>query len=150
MTTDSNIDALLEMDRFVRLMAVASCSTEVVAVVRAYLASWSRERIFRVQATDAGWAPFDEYQRPFALCDVDDVHQIRNSVRIRCRELEASGVRIAPELLELDLMFFFANESLEVHESSHAEYADVGGKHEDWRARSPRPVATPPQLLQVV
>lgn len=146
MTTDDNIDALLEMDRFVRLMAVASGTAEIVAVVRTYLASWSKERIFRLRATNAGWAPFDEYQRPFALSRVNDVRQIRNSVRIRCRELEASGIKIAPELLELDLVLFFANESLDAHEPSHRELANAGSAHEDWRVRPPRPSATPPQL----
>lgn len=114
--TGDDIDALLEMDRFVRMMGVASGSSEVVSVVRAYLANWSKERIICVQATDAGWAPFDEYRQPFPVYSVDDVRRIRSSIRIRCRELEASDLKIVPELLELDLFFFFANESLAVHE----------------------------------
>jgi hypothetical protein len=104
------------MDRFVRLMAIASGTPGVVAVVRAYLASWSKERIDRLQATDAGWAPFDEFQRPLPIRSVDEVRQLGGSVRIRCRELRASDMKVAPELLELDLFFFFANESLAVHE----------------------------------
>lgn len=115
-TTDNTLDALSEMDRFVRLMAIASGITGVVAVVRAYLASWSKERILRLQETDAGWAPFDEFQRPLPIFSVDDVRQLGGSVRVRCRELRASDMRLAPELLELDLFFFFANESLAVHE----------------------------------
>lgn len=115
-TTDNTLDALFEMDRFVRLMAVASGTAGVVAVVRAYLAGWSKERILRLQAGDAGWAPFDEGQRPFPIVCVDDVRRIGGPVRIRCRELRASDIRISPELLELDLFFFFANESLAVHE----------------------------------
>ena len=115
--TGNDIDALLEMDRFVSLMGVASGPGEVVSVVRAYLENWSQERIVRVQATDAGWTPFDEYRRPLPIFGADDVRRIRGSIRIRCRELEASDLEIAPELLELDLFFFFANESLAVHES---------------------------------
>ena len=120
-TTDNILDALSEMDRFVRLMAVASGTTGVVDVVRAYLSGWSKERIIRLQATDAGWAPFDEYQQPFPIFSVNDVRQIGGSVRIRCRELRASDIRIAPELLELDLLFFFANESLAVHEPARSQ-----------------------------
>jgi len=115
-TTDDTLDALSEMERFVRLMAVASGTAGVVAVVRAYLAGWSKERIRRLQATDAGWVPFDEYQQPFPVFSVSDVRQIGGSVRIRCRELRASDIGIAPELLELDLFFFFADESLAVCE----------------------------------
>ncbi len=122
-TTDGDLTALFEMDRFVRLMAVAPGQVEVVRVVRAYLSSWSRERIIRLQASDAGWVPFDERQEPFRVSSIEDVRQIRGSVRIRCRELEASGAAVARELLELDLFFFFANESLEAHESPHGRRA---------------------------
>jgi hypothetical protein len=120
---DTNIDALLAMDRFVRLMGVASSTAEVIAVVRAFLESRSKERVIRIQMTDAGWLPFDEYQQPFPIFSADDVWQIRGSVRIRCRELEASGMKIAPELLEIDLFFFFATESLAVHEGRCASRA---------------------------
>ena len=64
--TDDTLDALSEMDRFVRLMAVASGTAGIVAVVRAYLAGWSKRRVRRLRATDAGWAPFDGHQQPFA------------------------------------------------------------------------------------
>jgi hypothetical protein len=110
-------------------MAVASSAAGVVAVVRAYLAGWSKARVRRLQATDAGWAPFDEYERPFPIHSANDVRRIGGPVRIRCRELRISDLRIAPELLELDLFFYFADESLAVHEP----------------VRSPAPVrATPP------
>ena len=115
-TPDNTLDALSEMDRFVRLMAVATGTAGVVAAVRAYLDSWSEDRILRLQAGDAGWAPFDEYQRPFPIYSANDVRRIAGPVRIRCRELRVSDLRVAPELLELDLFFFFADESLAVHE----------------------------------
>lgn len=118
--TDHVLDALSEMDRFVRLMAIASGTAGVVNVVRAYLAGWPKERIIRLQATDAGWAPFDESQQPFPVLSVNDVRQIGGALRIRCRELRASDLRIAPELLELDLFFFFADESLAVHEPARS------------------------------
>ena len=101
-------------------MGAAAKPSEIVSVVRTYLASWSKERIIRVQANDAGWTPFDEYLRPFAVLKVDDVRRIRSSIRIRCRELEASGLAIATELVELDLFFYFANESLVAHEPPFA------------------------------
>ena len=115
-TPDDTLDALSEMDRFVRLMALATGTAGVVAVVRAYLKSWSKERIGRLQARDAGWAPFDEYQQPFPVYTAADVRRIGGPVRIRCRELRASDLAVAPELLELDLFFFFVDESLAVHE----------------------------------
>lgn len=119
-TTDDTLNALSEMDSFVRLMAVASGSDGVVAVVRAYLAGWSKRRVRALQATDAGWAPFDEYQRPFTISSATDVRQIGGSVRIRCRELRASDIEIAPELLELDLFLFFAEESLAGYEPARS------------------------------
>ena len=119
--TNHTLDALSETDHFVRLMAVASGTADIINVVRAYLAGWSRERILRLQKTDAGWAPFDEYQQPFPISSVDDLRQLGDSVRIRCREVNASDVRIAPDLLELDMLFFFANQSVSVHQPSHAQ-----------------------------
>ncbi len=115
-TPDDTLDALSELDRFVRLMAVATGTAGVVAVVRAYLSGWSKERIRRLQATDAGWAPFDECEQPFPILSANDVRRIGGPVRIRCRELRISELAIAPELLELDLFFYFADESLAVHE----------------------------------
>lgn len=123
--TDDTLDALYEMDRFVRLMAVASGTAGIVAVVRAYLAGWSKRRVRRLQATDAGWAPFDEYQQPFAVSSVTDVRQISGSVRIRCRELRASDMEITSGLLELDLFLFFAEQSLAGYEPARSLVAGV-------------------------
>lgn len=122
---ENNIDTLLESDRFVRLMAAASRPSEIAAVVRAYLASWSEDRIVRLQSAHAGWVPFDEYQQPFPVASVGNVRQIRSSVRIRCRELVASGRRIEPELVELDLFLYFANESIDAHQPEHSHTADA-------------------------
>jgi hypothetical protein len=115
--TGDDLDALLEVDRFVRLMAAAPGPGDIVSVVRAYLSGWSKERIVRLQATDAGWVPFDEHQQPFPIASVSDVRQIAGPIRIRFRELRASDIRVVPELLELDLFFFFADESLAACES---------------------------------
>jgi hypothetical protein len=119
-TTDDTLDTLSEMDHFVRLMAVASGPAKVVAAAGAYLSGWPRSRVRRLQETDAGWAPFDDRQQPFAVSSVSDVRKIAGSLRIRCRELSASDMKISPELLELDLFFFFAEESLAVFEPARS------------------------------
>ena len=119
-TTDDTLDALSEMDHFVRLMAVASRTAGVVAAVGAYLAGWPRKRVRCLQVTDAGWAPFDDFQQSFPVSSVSDVRKIAGSLRIRCRELRASDMKISPELLELDLFFFFAEESLAVFEPARS------------------------------
>jgi hypothetical protein len=128
MDAGSDLDALLEVDRFVRLMAAAPGPGGIVNVVRAYLSGWSKERILRLQATDAGWAPFDEHQQPFPIASVSDVRRAAGPIRIRFRELRASDIRIAPELLELDLFFFFADESLAACESDTRSQAQAGGR----------------------
>jgi len=114
--TDDTLDALSTMDCFVRQMAVATGPAAVVAAVGAYLAGWSGERVRCLQRTDAGWVPFDHLQRPFAVSSVSDLRKIAGALRIRCRELSASDRKISPELLELDLFFFFVEESLAVFE----------------------------------
>jgi len=114
--TDDILDTLSTMDRFVRQMAVATGPAAVVAAVGAYLESWPGERVRCLQRTDAGWVPFDRLQRPFAVSSVSDLRKIAGALRIRCRELSASDRRISPELLELDLFFFFVEESLAVFE----------------------------------
>lgn len=119
-TTDDALDALSTMDRFVRLMAVASGTAAVVAAVEAYLESWSSERVRCLQEADDGWVPFDDHQRPFAVSSVSDVRKIAGALRIRCRERSASDARISPELLELDLFFFFVEESLAVFEPARS------------------------------
>lgn len=119
-TTDDTLDVLSEMDHFVRLMAGASGPAAIVAAAGAYLSGWPRARVRRLQETDAGWAPFDDFQRPFAISSVSDVRKIAGALRIRCRELSASDMKISPELLELDLFFFFAEESLAVFEPARS------------------------------
>ncbi len=134
---DDDLNAFLEMDRFVKLMAAASGPSSIVDVARAYLASWSIERIIRVQATDAGWVPFDEFQQPYPIADTSDLRQIAGSIRIRFRELRASDLKIAPELLELDLFFFIVNENLEVHEPGYDDSGIGEIAHEAWIANLP-------------
>jgi len=113
-TNDSVLDSLGKMDRYIKLMAPAATTDGLVDVVRAYLASWSRARILSLQAMDAGWAPFDDDQRPLPIHDAEDVRQVCIAVRNQCTALRAAGLKPTPELLEVDLFFFFANMSVEI------------------------------------
>ena len=81
--------------------------------VSEYLAAWSKERILNLQKIDAGWAPFDDRQQPVPVHGAADVLQICHSVRSQCIALKESGIVPAPELLELDLFFFFARQIVE-------------------------------------
>lgn len=95
-------------DRFVCLVAGARNVHEVIGAVRAYLESWPVEKVARVQKVDAGWAPFDENQRPTPPLRTADLREISDTVHDQCSALRGAGLALAPELLELDLFLFFA------------------------------------------
>ncbi len=101
------------MDRYVRLMAAAKGTGDVVDAVALYLAGWTRERILNLQKTDAGWAPFDDRQQPVPVCAPADILRICHSVRSQCIALKDSGIVPAHELLELDLFLFLARQIIE-------------------------------------
>lgn len=85
----------------------------VVDAVRAYLASWSADRVTQLQRADAGWAPFDQNQQPLSMscaADVDDVHR---GLHDHCTALRASGLKLPPELHELDLFLLLAHALLQ-------------------------------------
>jgi len=106
-----NTDALGspdKTDQFVCLVSGAREVPEVVDAVRDYLAAWPAERVAHVQAVDAGWAPFDEHQKPTPVHLPVDLHNICQTVHGQCSALRSAGVSLAPELLELDLFLFFA------------------------------------------
>ena len=115
-TTEYVLGSLTEMDRFIRLMAAASGAAGIVAVVNEYLAGWSKERILSFQKIDAGWAPFDDRQQPVPVYGAADVLQICDSVRSQCIALKETGITLTPELLELDLFFFFVRQIVEDRE----------------------------------
>lgn len=114
-TNDYVLESLNQLDRYVRLMGAVPTIGGVVDVVRTYLAEWPRSRVLRLQSMDAGWAPFDDNQQALPIDDADDVRRVFASVRNQCAALRAAGLTLTPELLELDLFFFFANESMAVH-----------------------------------
>ncbi len=109
---DYVLDSLTDMDRYVCLLAGARGTPDVVAAVREYLAAWPAERVARVQRVDAGWAPFDEFQRPASIDRPADVHRACNAVHEQCMSLRGAAMVPAPELLELDLFLFLASAKL--------------------------------------
>jgi hypothetical protein len=118
-TNDYVLESLAQLDRYVRLMGAMPTIEGIVDVVKIYLAEWPRKRVLSLQAMDAGWAPFDDNQQAQPIEDADDVRRIFASVRSQCAALRAAGLTLTPELLELDLFFFFANESMAVHEPDY-------------------------------
>lgn len=139
-TADYLPESLEEMDRFLLLMGRASRTGELIDTLRAYLSGWSAARVARVQRIDAGWAPFDDSQRPIPIVGRLDVRQIHDALHDQVESLRESGVPPTPEILELELVFFFANFLLDdlepdlpvAHAASHGsrrEMPNVGSKH---------------------
>lgn len=95
-------------DQFVCLLAGAHGIPEVLALARDYLAGWPPELVAHVQKVDAGWAPFDEDQKPTPLHQSADLREICAAVHAQCSALRGAGLAVAPELLELDLFLYFA------------------------------------------
>lgn len=98
----------MKTDQFVCLLAGAREHQDVIAVARDYLAAWPPELIARVQKVDAGWAPFDENQKPLPVHQPGDLREIYAAVHGQCSALRGAGLAVAPELLELDLFLYFA------------------------------------------
>lgn len=135
-TNDYVLESLTQLDRYVRLMGAVPTIDGIVDVVRIYLAEWPRARVLRLQSMDAGWAPFDDNQQAAPIEDAEDVRRIFASVRNQCAALRAAGLTLSPELLELDLFFFFANESMGVHQPEYAAArppASVARERMAWR-----------------
>lgn len=106
------LEALNEMDGFLVAMRGALDAEEILKLVERYLAGWHAERVRRLQCVDAGWAPFDERLRPVPVECAADVRRIHAALHAHCRALKASGIDLPPEILELDLFFFFADLAL--------------------------------------
>jgi hypothetical protein len=132
------LEALNAMDGFLVAMNDAGSAAEIVMLVERYLAGWPAERVRRLQRVDAGWAPFDERQRPAPVDCAADVRRIHANLHAHCRALKAGGIALSPEILELDLFFFFADLALGEIEASGfargspracapAEHAAAGG-----------------------
>jgi hypothetical protein len=118
--------SLSEIDRYVRLMALAPDVETIASVLNTYLAGWAGDRIARLQAIDGGWAPFDQWQQPMPIHGAPDILFLARALRDHCQAVRGAGIEVAPELLELELVLFFAAESAAVHGSGRAlamEYA---------------------------
>lgn len=101
-------------DRQFEFLGTAREPDAVIDAVRAYLGSWSVERVERLQRADAGWAPFDQFQQPISMATADDVDDIHRGLHRHCSALRASGHALPPELHELDLFLRLANALLQV------------------------------------
>ena len=111
-TAATAFDTAARTDRLVCLVAAAGDVSELLDAVRDYLAAWPAQKVARVQKVDGDWAPFDENQRPMPLARPADLRTIANAVHGQCSALRSAGMSLAPELLELDLFFFFARTKL--------------------------------------
>jgi hypothetical protein len=107
------LDSLAGFDRSLCKLSQARGGLEVLESVREYLATWPAERVARIQRLDAGWAPFDEFQRPAPLFRPVDVRKICDAVHEQCAALSGAGVAPVQELLELDQFLRFACAKLE-------------------------------------
>mgnify|MGYP001591416054 FL=1 len=107
------LDAPTRMAYYLGLMAEANGISAIVDAVQEYLASWSNERVGRIQKVDAGWAPFDVSQRPLQVNGALDARCIRDAIHCQCMALREAGVALTPELVELDEFFFAASEMIE-------------------------------------
>jgi len=106
------LESLTEMDRYMRDLGRSTQPAAILDIVRAYLRSWSPERIAKLQTIDAGWAPFDEFQRPTEVCSAADLRGIASAVHSQCKALKASPLELTLDLLELDRFLFVANQML--------------------------------------
>lgn len=100
------------VDRHIGRINAARRASLVLEAVRAYLRSWTSERVARLQRADAGWAPFDEHQQPLELHTAADVEHAYRELHRHCRALKEGGVELPPELLELDRVLRFAHQRL--------------------------------------
>jgi hypothetical protein len=106
------LESLTEMDRYMRDLGRSLHPSGILDTVRAYLCSWSPERIAKLQRIDAGWAPFDEFQHPTEVCSAADLRRIGSAVHSQCKALKAIPPELTLELLELDRFLFVANQML--------------------------------------
>jgi len=100
------------------LMAGAGSIAEILERVQAYLDSWSRERIIRLQKMDGGWAPFDRSQRPLRVGSLGKVHASGDAIHLHCVALRAAGFPLTPELVELDEFFRAARQLIRAREQA--------------------------------
>ena len=114
-TAEYILHSLTDLDRYVRLVTASAGPEGIVNAVSDYLASWPIDRIENLQKVDGGWGPFDDKHQPVQLRAVADVSRACDSMRRQYVALKEAGIAPTPELLELDLYFFFVRQVIEDH-----------------------------------
>jgi hypothetical protein len=104
---------MAEMYRYLRLMGRMTESSGILECVRTYLWSWSRERVRNLPKMDGGCAPFDDLQQPIEVYAAGDVHRVSVALHSQFITLRARQIELMPDILELDLFFFFADQLLD-------------------------------------
>jgi hypothetical protein len=122
----ATLHSLSEIDSYVRAMALAPDVKTIASILNTYLSSWPEDRVGRLQTVDGGWAPFDQWQHPMPVLGARDIFSLARSIRDQCKAVREAGIEMSADLLELDLVLFFAAESAGVHGTARAlatEYA---------------------------
>lgn len=100
------------------IMAGAGSIPEILERVQAYLGSWSKERIIKLQKMDGGWGPFDTDQRPLRIGCLAKVHAVGDAIHRHCIALRTADYPLTPELVELDAFFHRARELIRAREEA--------------------------------
>jgi hypothetical protein len=107
-TAEHTFEPQGDAGRHAGLLAGSRCASEVVTVVRNYLAAWPKARVADLQRIDGGWAPFDASLQPTPLYRPADLQRICVAVHEQCASLQGAGVTPVPELIELDVFLSLA------------------------------------------
>jgi len=105
---DLGLDPFTLMQQFATRLACADSIPSALEISRAYLTSWTHERISAVQTEDEGCAPFDRFGKPVSLHALQEVVAVSRALRARCEALRASGIAPTLHLAELDRFFLLA------------------------------------------
>jgi len=106
---DEYFEQFVHMNEYITRLERADSIPKVLEIVRAYLCSWTQERISTVQTEDQGCAPFDEFGQPSCIHTLSDVTTICHKLDERCEAIQANGDTPSRHLVELDRLFMIAN-----------------------------------------
>lgn len=135
-TVEYVLDTLIDAERHLKLLTMATRVDEVIGAASSYLSKWSKDRIESLRKVDGGWGPFDYLGRPEPIRGVEDFARISDSLSRQCQALKEGGIEPTPELLELDLFFALAKQSAEnflpVIQSRYASIAQRPIAYRHW------------------
>jgi hypothetical protein len=137
-TADYNLESLARVKRQVGLLIAATGIEEIIGAARAYLASWPKDRIEKLQKIDGGWGTFDYQGRPIQIHGMAYIAQISDVLGRHCLALKDAGIDPTPELLELDLYFALAKQIAENLISVRSSARVIAPRSPDNRRRSDR------------